>query len=226
MTGKLIIIEAGDGCGKATQSEKLYQRLLAAGYLVRKVEYPNYASQSSALIKMYLQGDFGHEPDAVNPYAASAFYAVDRYASYKQDWAEFYAQGGIVICDRYTTSNMVHQAVKITDDEERERFLTWLWDFEFTKMGLPVPDTVLLLDMPPQHSAKLIANRCSKGDLAAADIHEKNSAYLARCYQSYQHIAERYQWQRIACTAGEQVRSIEAIHEDVYQAVSVLLAAD
>ncbi|MGL5513007.1 MAG: dTMP kinase, partial [Sporomusa sp.] len=149
MQGKLIVIEGTDGSGKATQSKQLVDRLKAEGVLVRKVDYPNYQSQSSALVKMYLNGEFGNRPENLNAYAASAFYAVDRIASYKKEWEEFYLHGGIVIADRYTTSNMIHQAVKITDVGEKKTYLDWLVDFEFTKCGLPVPDTVIFLAMPP-----------------------------------------------------------------------------
>ena len=137
MTGKLIVIEAGDGCGKATQTAKLCRRLEQEGRRVRKVEFPDYQSQSSALIKMYLQGQFGQDVAAVNPYAASTFYAVDRFASYKTDWESFLKAGGIVVCDRYTTSNMVHQAVKLADAAARRSFLDWLWDFELSKWDCP-----------------------------------------------------------------------------------------
>lgn len=222
MTGKLIIIEAGDGCGKATQTEWLVKRLAAAGHQVRKIEFPNYQSPSSALIKMYLNGDFGTTAEAVNPYAASAFYAVDRYASYKQDWQEFYQQGGIVVCDRYTTSNMVHQAVKIADPSERQAYLDWLWDFEFVKFCLPVPDAVVFLDMPPAYSRRLIRERAlSTG--TAVDIHERDDDYLARCYASYCEIADRYQWQTVPCVAGDRLKSIEEIHEAVYQIAAAVI---
>ena len=162
MNGKLIIIEAGDGSGKATQTEKLYSRLVGEGINVRKVTFPDYESNSSALIKMYLNGEFGSSPDSVNPYAASSFYAVDRYASYKQNWEDFYKQGGIIIADRYTPSHMVHQAVKILGQSEKEAFLDWLWDLEFEKFGLPIPDVVIFLDMPPMYSRAPRVERANK----------------------------------------------------------------
>lgn len=223
MTGKLIIIEAGDGCGKATQTAKLCRRMEQEGRQVRKVEFPDYQSPSSALIKMYLQGQFGRDAAAVNPYAASTFYAVDRFASYKADWESFLKAGGIVVCDRYTTSNMVHQAVKLADAAARESFLDWLWDFEFAKMGLPVPDAVILLDMPPAYSQKLLAERASKAGFAEKDIHEQDQAYLTRCYDCYRQIAERYGWQIVSCVKDETLRSIDDIHEEVYARVAGLL---
>ena len=138
--GKLIIIEAGDGSGKATQTKKLYERLLAEGRKVHKVEFPDYEADGSMLVRMYLRGDFGGHAEDVNAYAASTFFAADRYASYRMKWQQYYEAGDIILADRYTTSNMVHQAVKLTDPEEREKFLAWLWDYEFNKLGLPVPE--------------------------------------------------------------------------------------
>ena len=160
--GKLIIIEAGDGCGKATQTKLLYDRLNQAGYKVKKVEYPDYESPACTPVKMYLQGEFGGHVDDVNAYAASVLFAVDRYASYRMKWKKDYEEGTIILADRYTTSNMVHQAVKIEDRKMRDEFLSWLWDTEFTKMGLPVPDKVIFLNMPPDISNKLIDNRAKK----------------------------------------------------------------
>lgn len=215
MAGKLIIIEAGDGCGKETQASKLHDRLKAEGCHVRKIQFPNYASDSSALIKMYLGGKFGTDPDTVNPYAASAFYAVDRFASYKQEWESFYLNGGIVIADRYTTSNMAHQAAKITGPAERDKYLDWLWDLEFIKFGLPVPDGVIFLDMPPAFSRRLINGRAEQQG-STKDIHERDEHYLGKCYQGYSDVADKYHWDRVKCICRSHIRSIDDIHEDVY----------
>ena len=177
--GKLIIIEAGDGCGKATQTKLLYDRLNQAGYKVKKIEYPDYESPACTPVKMYLQGEFGGHVDDVNAYAASVLFAVDRYASYRMKWKKDYEEGTIILADRYTTSNMVHQAVKIEDSKMRDEFLSWLWDTEFTKMGLPVPDKVIFLNMPPDISNKLIDNRAKK-DNRKKDIHEQDKNYLEK----------------------------------------------
>lgn len=223
MNGKLIIIEAGDGSGKATQTEKLYHRLKDEKRTVRKVSFPDYKSSSSALIKMYLNGDFGNSPDAVNPYAASSFYAVDRYASYKQDWGEFYKQGGIIIADRYTTSNMVHQAVKIQKQEEKDAFLDWLWDLEFVKFGLPIPDGVIFLDMPPVYSKVLREERAKNNGEQIPDIHERDEQYLEKCYSNYCLIADKYHWCKIPCIHQTKLKTVDEIHEDVYQSVQKIL---
>lgn len=221
--GKLITLEAGDGSGKATQTKALYEHLRADGYNVVKVEYPDYASDSSALVKMYLGGAFGAKADDVSPYGASTFFAVDRYASYHLRWKEAYENGAIILADRYTTSNMVHQAVKLVDPVERENFLNWLWDFEFGKLDLPVPDCVIYLDMPPEVSDKLIAARAASDKDRQKDIHENDAAYLHRCHEAYNAVAEKYKWVKISCSHNGEVRSIEDIHADVYNAVKDIL---
>ena len=218
MTGKLIIIEAGDGCGKATQAQNLYQRLLLDGEKTKKVEFPDYDSDSSALIKMYLNGEFGKDPGAVNAYAASTFYAVDRFASYKRKWEQNYLAGDFIIADRYTTSNMVHQAIKIKNNIEREEYLNWLWDLEFKKFSLPIPDLVFFLEMPPEYSYNLVNQRAIKENITK-DIHEQDKKYLEECYQGYCQIAEKYNWHKINCVADNKIKSIETIHEEIYRAV-------
>ena len=222
MKGKLIIIEAGsDASGKATQAKRLYSRLRSDKYNIRKIEYPNYKSNSSALVKMYLNGEFGYKPEDVNAYAASTFFSVDRYASYMKEWKGFYEDGGIVLADRYTTSNMVHQASKIADEAERNSFLDWLWDLEFVKLGLPVPDLVIFLDVPPEISNNLITKRNNKiTGGSKKDIHESDREYLMKTYLNACRVAEKYGWKRIECTYDNCLRSIEDIHNEIYEYVS------
>lgn len=216
--GKLIIIEGCDGSGKETQTKKLYEKLCTEFENIKKVEYPNYKSESSALVKMYLRGDFGEKPEDVNPYAASTFYAVDRYASFKTSWKDFYNDGGIIIADRYTTANMVHQASKINNQVEKEAFLNWLWDLEFNKLGLPIPDGVIFLDMPPQYSTRLIEERKNKitGE-GYKDIHEQDIEYLSKSYDNSCRIADKYGWTRIQCVKDQKIKSIEEIHSEIYK---------
>lgn len=221
--GKLITIEAGDGSGKATQTKALYDRLLAEGYQVLKVEYPDYQSESSALVRMYLGGEFGQQAENVSAYGASSFFAVDRYASYLLKWRQVYEAGWIILADRYTTSNMVHQAVKLKDSAEREEFLTWLWDFEFGRLQLPVPDRVIYLDMPPEISDRLINSRAAKDSSRQKDIHEKDTSYLHHCHRAYNEVAEKYGWVKISCAQQGNLRTVQDIHEDVYQAVKEIL---
>lgn len=220
--GKLIIIEAGDGSGKAIQTQKLYEHLQADGYNVHKVEFPDYEADSSMLVRMYLNGDFGQHVDDVNAFAASTFFAVDRYASYRMKWKKYYEAGDIILADRYTTSNMVHQAVKITDSAERDAFLDWLWDYEFNKLALPVPDKVVFLDMAPNVADKLIDARAEAGK-QAKDIHEQDTSYLHRCHAAYVWLAKKYGWDKVKCDDGSKPKSIEAIHQAVYKAVKTIL---
>lgn len=221
MKGKLIVIEAGsDASGKATQTIKLFSRLKADKYNSRKVEYPNYKSNSSALVKMYLNGEFGYRPEDVNAYAASTFFAVDRFASYVKEWKTYYENGGIILADRYTTSNMVHQASKIDDETERNKYLDWLWDLEFVKLGLPVPDMVIFMDVPPDISCRLMSKRSNKmtGGFEK-DIHESDSEYLRKTYLNACKIAAKYGWKRIECIADSYLRSIDDIHNEIYDYV-------
>ena len=220
--GKLIIIEAGDGSGKATQTRALYEHLLADGHRVHRIEFPDYEADSSMLVRMYLRGDFGGHAEDVNAFAASTFFAVDRYASFRMKWKKFYDAGDIILADRYTTSNMVHQAVKLTDAKERDEFLDWLWDLEFTKMGLPVPDRVVFLNMDPAIADRLIAARAQETG-QAKDIHEKDADYLHRCHQAYVALAQKYGWSQVKCDQAGKLRSIEAIHAEVYQAIREIL---
>lgn len=220
MSGKLIIIESGsDASGKATQSKELLKKLQKDGYNVKKVEYPNYKSESSALVKMYLNGDFGKNADDVDAYIASTFFAADRYASFKTEWESFYNEGGIIIADRYTTSNMVHQASKM-DENERDKFIDWLFDYEFNLYKIPKPDCVVFLDVPIEFSKKLMDNRKNKftGE-DKKDIHEGDIEYLTRSYNNALHIADKYDWKKINCIEKEDLRSIDSIHEEIYKIV-------
>lgn len=219
MRGKLIVLEGIDGSGKATQSALLEKALEQMGKKVMHISFPDYESDSSALVKMYLKGDFGNDPAAVNPYAASLFYAVDRFASYRMKWKSFYEAGGIVIADRYTTSNMVHQMTKQDDPAKRDSFLAWLEQTEYEELELPRPDQVILLDIPLAISEKLVKERAKQG--GSMDIHEQHIDYLRKCHAAYQELVVRYGWTRIACAdAAGSLRTVEAIHQDVMEAVA------
>lgn len=215
--GKLIVIEGTDGSGKSTQFRLLSQRLEAEGKQFRHLVFPRYSEPSSALIRMYLGGEFGTNPSDVNAYAASAFYAVDRFASYKQDWGQWYEEGGLILSDRYTTSNAVHQASKEPEDKQ-DAFLQWLYDFEYSKLGLPSPDLVLYLDVPTDYTQRLLRHR-EQDTNTQADIHEKDTAYLATCRRTGKKAAAFYGWKQIECVRDGQMRTIEDIHEEIYAAV-------
>lgn len=215
--GKLIIIDSGsDASGKATQTKKIYERLLKEGYNIKHIEFPNYKSESSSLVKMYLRGDFGKNADDVDPYVASTFYAADRYASFKTEWEYFYNQGGIIIADRYTTSNMIHQGSKM-DTWNRDAYLHWLEDYEFNIYKIPRPDEVIFLDVPIEYSTKLMENRKNKitGE-DDKDIHENNLYYLSKCYKGSLQIADIHNWKKINCIKDDNLREIDDIHEEIY----------
>ena len=220
--GKLIVLEGLDGSGKATQAKRLAAALAAEGRLVREITFPNYTSDSSALVRMYLAGQFGARPDDVNAYAASSFYAVDRYAGYKADWGRFYEEGGILIADRYTTSNAVHQCSKLPP-EEWEQFLHWLFDYEFHLLGLPAPDCVIYLQVDPAVSQKLMTQRYH-GDESKKDVHEKDVEYLVRSRRAAEFCAAHLGWQTVPCTCGDGMRSVEEIGQEVRRRVDAALA--
>lgn len=211
--GKLIVIEGLDGSGKGTQAAELAKNLAAGGAPVRKVSFPDYASDSSALVKMYLSGQFGKDPQDVNAYAASTFYAVDRFASFKRDWGGFYEGGGIVVADRYTTSNAVHQCSKLPQ-EQWDAFLAWLFDFEYHLLDIPSPDLVVYLSVDPAVSQRLMTGRY-QGDESRKDIHEGNLAYLRRSRLAAEYCSSRLGWRQIECCRGGQMRTVEAIQADI-----------
>ncbi len=211
--GKLIVIEGTDGSGKSTQFRLLTQAVEEMGREFRKLVFPQYQEESSALIRMYLGGQFGDKPSDVNAYAASAFYAVDRYASYKKVWGAWYDNGGLVLSDRYTTSNAVHQASK-EPPERRGEFLRWLYEFEYDKLGLPRPDLTIYLDVPTAYTEQLLRSR-EAATGTQADIHEKDLDYLATCREMGRAAAQYYGWTVIECVRDGAMRSIEDIHEEI-----------
>ena len=179
MRPTLIAIEGLDGSGKATQTARLEAVLQSRGMAVRRVTFPDYAEPSSALVKMYLDGTFGTDPGDVNAYAASTFYAVDRYASFRRFWQTDYEQGTVILADRYTTSNAIYQMAKLPR-AQWQAFLIWLADLEHDKMGLPRPRRTIYLDMPPEISQRLLTGRYH-GDESQKDIHESHLTYLRSC---------------------------------------------
>ena len=212
MKGTLIVMEGADGSGKATQTQRLFFSLKKDGKIARVLSFPNYDSESSSLVKMYLRGDFGKTAAEVSPYAASLFYAADRFASFKQNWQKDYEAGEIFLADRYVASNFVHQGVKLGKDE-RENFIKWLSDLEYEKLALPKPDLTLFLDMPPKISFSLVKER------GREDIHEKDGEYLKKTYEVYRELAKKFDWTQIPCYNGDLPRSVDDIAKDIYATV-------
>ncbi len=211
--GKLIVFEGTDGSGKSTQFARLCALLDGRGVSYEKLVFPQYDQPSSALIRMYLGGEFGSRPGDVNAYAASAFFAVDRYASMKKVWGQWYQDGGLVLTDRYTTSNAVHQAAKLPPEEQAD-FCRWLADFEYGKLGLPRPDAVFYLDMPTELSVRLLRSR-EQATHTAADIHEVDTAYLAACRDAALRAAGVLGWTVIPCAENGRLRGVDEIHVQI-----------
>ncbi len=213
----LIVIEGLDASGKETQTNLLYKNLKTTYDNVRKISFPDYDSNSSALVKMYLSGAFGKTAGEVSPYVASTFFAADRYASFKTDWEKDYRDGAMILADRYVTANMLHQASKIEDEKEKEQFLSWLTDFEYRLYGLPEPDLSFFLNVPPEVSRKLMESRSNKfTQQEEKDIHERDSLYLEKTYQNAQFVIRRYPFVEINCVTHDQkLRSIEDIQEEI-----------
>ena len=214
MSHHLIVIEGTDGSGKSTQAQLTCEALQAAGMDFKRLTFPRYADDSSMLVRMYLRGDFGTHPEDVNPYAASTFYAADRYASFKTDWQKDWEQERVIFCDRYTTSNAVHQSSKLPA-EQLVPFTDWLFDYEYNLLGLPAPTCVIFLDMPTEVSLKMLEKR--QGD--TGDIHELDHDYLSRCRERALSVCEQYGWHRIPCAENGNLRSIEDINRDILNIV-------
>lgn len=217
MSGKLIVIEGLDGSGKSTQMQCLTEKLDAVGAAYKRIKLPNYSSPSCSLVNMYLKGEFGKKADDVNAYAASSFYAVDRFASFKQVWGEDYLNGSVILADRYATSNAVHQMVKLPE-EQWDEYLSWLQDYEYVKMGIPKPTAVIFLDMPIEVSQKLMSERYN-GDEKKKDVHEADIEYLKKCRRAAFYAADNLSWNVINCTEGERVKSIEEIADEIFEVV-------
>lgn len=217
MNGKLIVIEGLDGSGKATQAQKLFEKLKEQGKQIIKVSFPDYNSNSSALVKMYLNGEFGSDPNQVNPYAASSFYAIDRFASYTKNWKNFYLDDGTVIADRYTTSNAIHQCAKLPKEQWKD-FINWLFHYEYELLGIPKPYRTLYLRVDPEVSQKLMTKRY-QGNEERKDIHESDLEYLRRSREAADYCAKELGWTLIECVQNGDMRSIEDISADIFNVI-------
>ncbi len=217
MAGKFIVIEGLDGSGKATQTEILRKNLQSKGNKVTKLTFPDYDNPSSALVKMYLGGELGDKPSDVNAYAASAFYSVDRVASYLKFWKNDYETGSVILADRYATSNIIYQMSKLPM-EEWDSFIEFQEDFEYNKLKVPKPDLIIYLDVEPDVSQKLLSGRY-KGDESKKDLHEKNLDFLLNCRKSALYAADKLDWKKITCTANGKMRTIEEISKDIINIV-------
>lgn len=228
---KIIVNDGSDCSFKETQSKMLCEALERDNIPYLKLSYPDYESETSALVRMYLAGKFGKNADLINPYIASSFYAVDRIGSFLMNWQELCEQDIVIVMDRYVTSNMIHQASKIEDIDEKNKFLDWLWDMEYSKFGLPIPDEVIFLNMPYENSLDIMKKRDNKitGE-SSKDIHEGNADFIKKSYENSCWIAKKYNWKEVMCVSDEisenglrSYKSREAIHNEVYDIVKEIL---
>lgn len=210
---RLIVLEGLDGSGKSTQFERLADYFSDNGINVKPISFPDYDQPSSALVKMYLNGEFSKNAEDINAYAASSFYAVDRYASYKKFWEEDYKNGTLILAARYVTSNCIYQMVKL-DRAEWDNYLDWLCEYEYGKLELPQPDLVIFLDMPIEISQKLMLGRYN-GDESKKDIHESNLRFLQQCREAALYSAQRLGWKIVKCSSGDQPLCREEITEKI-----------
>ncbi len=211
--GRMIVIDGLDGSGKATQAELLKNYLSARGCSTYTLDLPFYSDESSTLVKMYLSGELGENPSDVNAYAASTFYAADRYASYKKHWQREYESDKIVVANRYTTSNACHQMTKLPQ-EQWDEYLTWLFEFEYGRLGIPEPDCVIFLDMPVEISQKLLLKRY-QGDENKKDVHERDVRYLLSCHKAAVYAAKKLGWHRVVCGRDGEPLSVDEISAEV-----------
>lgn len=218
---KIIVIDRLDGSGKSTQLEITKKRLEESGHKVKVISFPDYESRSSALVKMYLAGEFSKNPDDINAYAASSFYAVDRYASYMTDWKKDYEKGIVILAARYVSSNALHQMSKL-DSTDWDNYLEWLYDYEHNKLGIPEADSVIFLDMPVEVSQKLLSTRY-KGDEAKKDIHEADTDYLYKCRKSALYASEKLGWNVIECSYDNEALSIEEISDKIINSINKII---
>lgn len=219
--GKLIVIDGLDGSGKSTQFELIKNMLIAEGLNVKAISFPDYDKPSSALVKMYLNGDFSENADDVNCYAASSFYAVDRYASYKIYWENNYKNGDTILASRYVSSNAIHQMVKLPESEW-DNYLEWLIDYEYNKLGLPKADKVIFLDLPVEISQRLLTKRYN-GDENKKDIHESNVEYLKRCRKSALYAAKHQNWDIVSCYSNDKILDIDTIFNKLTEIIHEVL---
>lgn len=214
---KLIVIDGLDGSGKTTQLKIAQDYLTKHGYNVKTISFPDYKSESSALVRMYLKGEFSSDPNDVNAYAASSFYAVDRYASYIKHWKDDYNNGCVILAARYVSSNALHQMSKLKPSEWNS-YLNWLYDYEYEKLGLPRPDKIVFLDMPIEVSQRLLSLRYN-GDESKKDIHESRMSYLLNCRKAALYAAKKLSWNVINCSNNGNPLSIQEISDKVLKEI-------
>ena len=215
---RIIVFEGTDASGKATQSKLLEKRLRAAGYNVIKRSFPAYEVDSSLFVRNYLGGKYGENASDISPYAASTFYAVDRYDSFHTDWKVFTEkENTIIVLDRYVTSNIVHQCSKIESKKDKLKFIRWAQELEYIHMGLPKPDLVFFLKMPTEKVIELKTTRTE--DLGVEeDLHEKDHEHLRLAFDNACSVSSLLKWETIDCVdAEDNIRTIDNISNEIFK---------
>jgi len=217
----IIEIEGTDGSGKQTQSTMLFNALKQTGLKCCLHSFPSYGSLSAGPVTMYLGGEFGDTASCLNAYQASALYAVDRLCTMKKLKKENY---DVIVLDRYTGSNMIHQACKTTSELERDKCLAWIDNFEYNNLSLPRPNMVIFLDMPVEKSIEMARARKSLKVNAKQDIHEKDTNHLIHAYKTGKYVCEKFNWINVCCVdENKNIRTIEDIHFEVLNKVYKLI---
>lgn len=225
---KFIVIDGLDGCGKATQTKLLKESLEKEGKKVVTIDFPKYDSDSSAAVRMYLNGELGKDPNLLNPYMCGTFYAVDRFIQYVTDWRKYFEEDDntIIIADRYLSANIIHQGGKIEDRDMRLRYAYWCYGLECERCGLPKEDITILLTVKPEISQKLMTSRY-KGDESKKDIHEASLDYLNTCYERIKDTVYDIKmnrlanWEHIDCGNSDRtdIQSIEDIQISIRKVI-------
>ena len=218
MNGVMVVIEGLDGSGKGTQSKKLYERLKNENKKVVHFEFPNYNNDSAFLVKEYLSGEFGNDYKTVDPRVASMCYAVDRLITYRDEMKKYYEEGYIIICDRWTTANLLHQSMKLETKEKIDTALNWIETLEYEKFKLPKPDITFFLKVPYEYSYETVKERNKDDGSIKNDIHEKSIEFLKQSYENGIYVGDKYNWNVIECF-DESMRTIEDIHEEIYNSL-------
>lgn len=217
---KIFVIEGTDGSGKQTQTQLIYDRLIKEKKDVQKFSFPNYDNLSSGPVREYLNGNISKNANDISAKAASLFFAVDRYITYKENIEKYYNDNkSIILFDRYTTSNMLHQGGKIlkatNSYDKLEEYVSWLKSIEYDDLMLPIPTQVFFLHMNVDFTIKLMNERCIKQNVVK-DIHETDSTHLEMAERSGLYIAKKYNWNIIECVKDNTLRSINDIHAEIY----------
>lgn len=215
-SGKVIVLEGScDGIGKSTQYQKLYDRLVDEGYEVIRHHFPSYGTPQGSGVESYLKGEFG-KIDELSPYFINNLYAYDRSITWQKYLKKEYEEGKIILLDRYTTSSLIYQTSIIKDVEERKKAINYLADFEYNKLKIKEPDLVLFLTMPFELATEM-RNKRKENEGITNDIHESNLTFMKKVYDNSLVVADELGFEKIYCNKGNEIKTIDEIHEEVYK---------